>query len=107
MDFIGLTLLADVKQNGDVSVRELFGDPLQNSMYRATMSINRIQDIRRMLRFDDKRIRAERLKEDHLAAFRHIWELFLANCRANFTSNDCVIIDEQLMPFTGCPTKKP
>ena len=75
MAIFGLTLLADVENNWDLPVRELFGDPLQNPMYRATMSINRFEGIGRMLCFDDRITRAERLKEDHLAAFRHIWEL--------------------------------
>ena len=54
-----------------------------------------------MLRFDNKRTRAEQLKEDYLEAFRHIWKLFLANRRVNFTLNDCFTIDEQLVPFRG------
>ena len=99
MAVTGLTLLASVEKNWDVPVRELFGDALQDPMCRATMTINRFEDILRMLRFDDKRNRAERLREDHLAAFRHIWELFLVNCREKFALNDCVTIDEQLLPF--------
>ena len=65
------------------------------------MSINRFEGIGRMLRFDDRRTRAERLKEDHLAAFRHMWELLLANRRENFTLKDCVTIDKQPVPFGG------
>ena len=99
--FIGLTLLAGVEKNWDVAVRELFSDPLQNPMYRATMAVRRYEDIRRLLRFDDKRTRAERLKTDHMAAFRHIWELFLSNCRTTFIPSECVTIDEQLIPFRG------
>ena len=37
--FIGLTLLAGVEKNWNVSVRELFSDPLQNPVYKATMSV--------------------------------------------------------------------
>ena len=37
--FIGLTLLAGVEKNWDVSMWELFSDPLQNPVYKATMSV--------------------------------------------------------------------
>ncbi|XP_061756675.1 uncharacterized protein LOC133552992 isoform X1 [Nerophis ophidion] len=49
MAFIGLTLLAGSEKNWDVSVRELFGSPLHNPMYKATMAVGRFEDIRRTL----------------------------------------------------------
>ncbi|KAK1886938.1 PiggyBac transposable element-derived protein 4 [Dissostichus eleginoides] len=70
-------------------------------MYKATMSIGRFEDIRRLLRFDDKRTRASRLETDHMTAFRYIWDLFLVNCRQKFIPSDCVTVDEQLVPFRG------
>ena len=97
--FIGLTRLAGVEKNWDVAGRELFSDALQNPMYKATMAVRRYEEIQKLLRFDDKRARAERLKTDHMAAFRHIWELFLSNCRATFILSECVTIDEKLVPF--------
>ncbi|XP_061747885.1 piggyBac transposable element-derived protein 4-like [Nerophis ophidion] len=101
MAFIGLTLLAGSEKNWDVSVRELFGSPLHNPMYKATMAVGRFEDIRRTLRFDDKRTRAFRLETDHMAAFRYVWDLFLVNCRQRFIPSDCVTVDEQLVPFRG------
>ncbi|XP_039874815.1 tripartite motif-containing protein 16-like [Simochromis diagramma] len=65
------------------------------------MSIQRFKDIRRFLHFDDKRTRAYRLKTNHMAAFRYIWDLFLVNCRQKFILSDCVTVDEQLVPFRG------
>ena len=70
--FIGLTLLAGVEKIWDVSGQELFSDPLQNPMYKATVAVRKYKDIRRLVRFDDKRTRAERLKVNHMAVFRHI-----------------------------------
>ncbi|GLD67801.1 piggyBac transposable element-derived protein 4-like protein [Lates japonicus] len=101
MAFIGLTILAGGEKNWDVPICELFGRPLHNPMYKATMSIGRFEDIRRFLRFDDKRTRAYRLETDHMAAFRYIWDLFLINCRQKFIPSDCVTVDEQLVPFRG------
>ncbi|KAI3358342.1 hypothetical protein L3Q82_014779 [Scortum barcoo] len=67
----------------------------------ATMGLSRFEDIRRFLRFDDKRTRDYRLQTDHMAAFRYIWDLFIVNCKQRFIPNDCVTIDEQLVPFRG------
>ncbi|KAJ4942402.1 hypothetical protein JOQ06_012268 [Pogonophryne albipinna] len=100
MAFIGLTILAGSEKNWDVPIRVLFGSPLHNPMYKATMSIGRFEDIRRLLRFDDKRTRASRLETDHMTAFRYIWDLFLV-CRQKFIPSDCVTVDEQLVPFRG------
>ena len=97
--FIELTLLAGVEKNWDVSVQALFSDPLQNPMYKAPMAVKRGKDIWRLLRFDNKRTRGERLKVDHLATFRHIWKLFLTSCRTTFIPSECVANDEQLVPF--------
>lgn len=81
MAFSGLTILAESEKNWDVSVRELFGSPLHNPMYKATIAIGRFEDIRCVLRFDDKRTRSIRLEANHMAAFHYVWDLFLVNCR--------------------------
>ncbi|KAJ8403677.1 hypothetical protein AAFF_G00350030 [Aldrovandia affinis] len=98
MAFIGLTLLAGGEKSWDVSVRELFCDPLQNPMYKATMGVRRYEDIRSFMQFDDKRTRPIRQETDHMAAFRSVWDCFLVNCRRQFIPSDCVTVDEQLVP---------
>ncbi|KAJ8394926.1 hypothetical protein AAFF_G00040490 [Aldrovandia affinis] len=101
MAVIGLTLLAGGEKSWDVSVRELFCDPLQNPMYKATMGVRRYEDIRSFMRFDDKRTRPIRQETDHMAAFRYVWDCFLVNCRRQFIPSDCVTVDEQLVPSRG------
>lgn len=54
MTFIGLVILAGSEKNWDVPIRDLFGSPLDNPVYKATMSIGRFEDIRCFLLFDDK-----------------------------------------------------
>ncbi|CAM4726448.1 unnamed protein product [Leuciscus chuanchicus] len=99
--FIGLSLLIGLERNGDVPVRELFMDPLQNPLYRATMSVGRYQDLHGCLQFDDKKTRVQREASDHMAAFRNVWDMFLINCRKRFIPRDCVTVGEQLVPFRG------
>ncbi|XP_050982427.1 uncharacterized protein wu:fj13e08 isoform X2 [Labeo rohita] len=113
--FIGLSLLIGVERSCDVPIRELFMDPLQNPVYRATMSVRRYQDLHRFLQFDNKKTRMAREASDHMAAFRNVWDLFMINCRKRFIPQDCVTVGEQFVPFQGrckfvqhlpsCPTK--
>ena len=83
-----------MKKRWDVSTRELFVDPLQNPMYKATMLVGRYEDIRRYLRLHDKRTRVFREATGHLEAFWYMWDLSLANCRGRFIPSDCVTVDE-------------
>lgn len=97
MAFIGSTILAGSEKNWDVPVHVFFGSRLLNPLYKATMSIQRLEDIRRFLLFDVKRTTAYRLK----TAFCYIWDLFLVNCRQKFIPSGCVTVDEQLVLSEG------
>ena len=104
LDFVGILLLAGVEKDWDLHTRQLFLDPKQNPTYKAVFGVNRFENIRRHLRFDDKRTRAERLKQDKLAAFNYIWDLFIQNCKTQFSFGAYTTVDEQLVPFRGqCP----
>ena len=70
---VGILLLAGVEKNWDLDTRQLFFDPKQNSTNKAAFGVNRFENIRRHLRFDHKRTRAERLKQNKLTAFNYIW----------------------------------
>ena len=74
-----LVLLAGSEKQWDVSTHDLFGYDFSNPMYKETMSVERFEDIRRLLRFDHKRTRKFRLQTDQMAAFRYIWDLFVSN----------------------------
>ena len=99
--YFGLELLAGSEKQWVVSTRELFRYDFSNPMYKATISVERFEDIRRFLTFDDKRTREFCLQTDHMAAFRYIWDLFISNCEKWYSPHKCVTIDEQLVPFKG------
>ena len=102
--FVGILLLAGVEKNWDLDTRQLFLDPKQNPTYKAAFGVNRFENIRRHLRFDDKRTRAERLKQDKLPAFNYMWCLFIQNCKTQFSLGAFTTVDEQLVPFRRrCP----
>ena len=77
--YFGLVLLAGSEKQRNMSTRDLFGYDFSNSMYKATMSAERFEDIGHFLRFDHKRMREFRLQTDHMAAFRYIWDHFISN----------------------------
>ena len=99
--FFWLLILAGVEKSWDVPVRVLFLDEKTNPMYKAAMSINRFEDIRKIIRFDDKRTREARAIDDKLAPIRYIWDLFIGNCRTKMVPEEFLTIDEQLLPFRG------
>ena len=87
-----------------MDTRQLFLDAKQNPTYKAAFGVNRFENIRRHLRFDDKRTRVERLKQDKLVAFNYIRGLFIQNCKTQFSLGAYTTVDEQLVPFRGrCP----
>ena len=84
-----------------MDTRQLFLDPKQNPSYKAAFGVNRFENIRRHLRFDDKRKRAEKLKQDKLAAFNYIWCLFIQNCKVQLSLGAYTTVDKPLVPFKG------
>ncbi|XP_069823913.1 piggyBac transposable element-derived protein 4-like [Dendropsophus ebraccatus] len=99
--YIGLLLLAGSQKSYDVPIRELFLDPLSDPHYKATMSVDRYEEIRRHIRFDDKRTRALRFETDKLAPISYIWNIFIKNCTKLYNPSANVTVDEQLVPFRG------
>ena len=98
--FIGVLLLAGVEKNWDLDIGQLFLDQRQDPFYKAAFGINKFENKRRHLRFNDKRTRNERLKHDKLAAISYIWRWFIDNCKFQFFLGAYTTVDEQLVPFT-------
>ncbi|XP_047104473.1 piggyBac transposable element-derived protein 4-like [Schistocerca piceifrons] len=99
--FLGLLQLSGVEKSWDVPIRELFLDEKANPTYKATVSVNRFEDIRRMIRFDDRRTREALSADDKPAAVRYVWELFLDKCKNRMIPNDSLTVEEQLVPLCG------
>lgn len=99
--FCGILIHAGVDRSWDVPARELFSGEFANPIYRATMSIFRFEEIRRFVRFDDKRTRNTRLETDKLAMVSYVWDLFIEQCKTCVIPDTNVTIDEQLVGFRG------
>ncbi|XP_068203605.1 piggyBac transposable element-derived protein 4-like [Palaemon carinicauda] len=71
------------------------------------MSLDRFRFLLCCLRFDDKATREERKKVDKLAPVRQIFEMYVENCKKNYTPSEFVTIYEMLVAFGGyCPFKQ-
>lgn len=98
-----LTMSAALKDN-HLSTDELFDSSFSGTRYVAVMSRDRFDFLIRCLRFDDKSIRPSLRHEDPFIPIRKLWELFISQCKLNYTPGEHVTIDEQLLGFRGrCP----
>jgi hypothetical protein len=103
---VGAFLLAGVYLSKNESITQLWNNENGRPIFQKIMPRNRFCELMSILRFDDKITREERRKNDKLAAFREIWEMFVGKCKAHYIPNEHVTVDEQLVTFRGrCPFK--
>lgn len=100
--FIGLLFYSAVFRSNHENAEFIFAtDGTGREIFRCVMSKNRFLILINCLRFDNAETRAERLREDKLAAISEIFDAFICNCKRNFTLGEYVCIDEMLVGFRG------
>ncbi|CAK1594957.1 unnamed protein product [Parnassius mnemosyne] len=97
-----LTLTAAMKDN-HLTATDLFDSTFSGSRYLAVMSRERFNFLTRCLRMDDKTLRPALRQEDPFIPVRKIWEMFIQQCKCNYTPGNYLTVDEQLVGFLGCP----
>ncbi|CAB3250201.1 unnamed protein product [Arctia plantaginis] len=101
---IGILTLSAAMKDNHLSTVELFDSSFTGSRYGAVMSRDRFDFIVRCLRMDDKTLRPARRQQDPFIPVRKVWDLFIAQCKMNYSPGSNVTIDEQLLGFRGrCP----
>ena len=106
---IGLLLLAGTTYHTNMlNLADIWrADGTGIKVFRLTMSLNRFRFLLCCLRSDDKATRKERKKVDKLAPARQIFEIFVENCKKNYTPSEFVTIDGMLAAFRGnCPFRQ-
>ncbi|XP_038584333.1 piggyBac transposable element-derived protein 4-like isoform X2 [Micropterus salmoides] len=99
--YFGLLILAGVYRSRNEDTRSLWDDHTGRAIFRATMSHRAFNTINSNLRFEDKKTRTARRKDDKLAAFRTIWEKWVQRLPRLFNPGRDVCVDEQLVAFRG------
>lgn len=102
--FIGILTLSAAMKDNHLSTVELFDSSFTGSRYVAVMSRDRFDFIVRCLRMDDNTLRPDRRQQDPFIPVRKVWDLFISQCKMNYSPGSNVTIDEQLLGFRGrCP----
>lgn len=100
--FVGLLLLAGMLRSGHQNLTDLWArDGFGIEAFYTTMSLKRFCFLLQSIRFDSLFDRPRRRELDKFAAFREVFELFVTNCKQNYTTSSCTTIDEQLVAFRG------
>ena len=99
--YLGLVITAGVEKSWNVPVRELFLDWRSDPIFSATFSVNRFEEIRRYMRFDNRATRDDRPEEGKLAPIKRIFDLFLSNAHRCYEPTYNLTLDEQLLGFYG------
>ncbi|XP_038045139.1 piggyBac transposable element-derived protein 4-like [Patiria miniata] len=105
---IGLLLFFGLSKVSRASIRSQWRKgPFAKPLAMATMTGTRFQDILTLLRFDDKRTREGRKKNDKFAPIRGIFDDFAESCRRHYSAGEFITVDEQLVAFRGrCPFRQ-
>lgn len=99
---IGLLYAAGLVKSGRQNVTDLWGtDGFGVDIFRITMCEKRFTLLLQCLRFDNGKSRDERRKIDKLAPIRAIFDVFVENSLAAYTTSEYVTIDEKLEAFRG------
>ena len=94
---IGLLMLAGTYHADRLNFEDIWNnDGAGIEVFTMTVSLNLYRFLLCCLRFDDKATREEREKVDKLAPIRQIFEMFVQNCKKNYTPSEFVTIDELL-----------
>lgn len=99
---LGLLILAGAFGASKESSKHMWqAGPCQRPIFRAVMARERFKCILRVMRFDDKDSRPNRLASDKFAHVRDFWDSFVSNCRHCYIPSSFLTIDEQLLGYRG------
>ncbi|CAH2093110.1 unnamed protein product [Euphydryas editha] len=102
--FIGILTFTAAMKDNHLTTIELFDISFSGTRYVSIMSRYRFVFLLACLRFDDKSIRLTNRSLDVFSPIKKVWNLFITQCRINYTPGSYVTVDEQRLGFRGrCP----
>ena len=112
--YIGLLLLCGAYPGYSLWSYELRSKKRNSRpVFRATMLHTRFHLLQKIVRFDDKAAREQRVFDDKLAPICELFDLFNKQCMEMYTLSEYVTIDKNLQKFRGrcdfwvCMPQKP
>jgi hypothetical protein len=99
---IGLWLKLGTTGFHNSSVDEIFSAKKSSSLYaHLCFGRDRYKILMRALRFDDKTKRLNKSNNKWADKLVHIREIFARNWQDSYNPNECLTVDEMLLPFRG------
>ncbi|XP_019111959.2 activating transcription factor 7-interacting protein 1 isoform X3 [Larimichthys crocea] len=98
--FVGLLILAGVYRSKNEPTRSLWSDKSGRSIFPATMSFKRFQQISRALRFNDELSKTQGC-DDKLADIRKVWDMWTSRLPMLFNPDRDVCVGKLFIPFKG------
>ncbi|KAJ4426695.1 hypothetical protein ANN_26493 [Periplaneta americana] len=95
--FLGILLHMEADKSWDVPIREFLLGKFSNPFYRATISVNHFEAMRRFIMFFDKRTQKVRLQTAKLVLISYVWQIFTEQCRKVMVPKPNVTINELLV----------
>ncbi|XP_034743420.1 piggyBac transposable element-derived protein 4-like [Etheostoma cragini] len=99
--YLWLLILTGVYRSCNEALESLWHEESGRAIFRATMPVKRFHLYSRLLRFDNRESRAERLASDKLAAIQDVWDAWTRRLPRLYDPGPDVTVDEQLVPFRG------
>lgn len=99
---IGILYMLGVYRMRQLSLDEIWvRDGTGVDWFYSVMSLDQFKILLRALRFDEKRTRTERLKEDKITHIRSLLTRFKENSKSSYELSRTVTVDEMLFRFMG------
>lgn len=96
--FIGLLYLKGVLYHRNFPFEKLWSTSLGSPAFNRTMPRNRMREIKKFLRFDNRQNRRRNLDNDKFCLISPILDRFVENSQRCFVPGPSLTIDEQLFP---------
>jgi hypothetical protein len=102
--FIGLLFLKGAMNNKNFPYDLLWSTEYGCEQFKRAMSRDRFREIKKMIRFDERSTRSQRLSTDKFALMSYVLERFVDNFQKAYVPDSNLTVDEQLLPSkTRCP----
>ncbi|CAK9832670.1 PiggyBac transposable element-derived protein 4 [Anthophora retusa] len=96
--FIAILYACGAYEAKNLKLPYLWSEKWGPKFFSETMSRNKFAEILRLIRFDKKNERSQRLQTDKFALVSEVWKKFIENSQMCYKPGATITVDEQLFP---------